>query len=81
VFFDSTDGEDVMALLPEWRHVLRRAWSMRLMLLAGLLSGCEAVLPMFSDSIPRGVFAGLTMAVIPLAMWARVVAQKGLRDD
>ena len=31
-------------LLPDWRDILRRAWSIRLMLLAGLLSGCEAVL-------------------------------------
>ena len=30
--------------LPDWRDILRRAWSIRLMLLAGLLSGCEAVL-------------------------------------
>jgi hypothetical protein len=70
-----------MNLLPDWKRVLKKAWSMRLMLLAGLLSGCEAVLPMFSDSIPRGVFAMLTMLVIPLAMLARVITQKEMRDD
>jgi hypothetical protein len=70
-----------MSLISDWKRVLKKAWSMRLMLLAGLLSGCEAVLPMFSDSIPRGVFAMLTMLVIPLAMLARVIAQKEMRDD
>lgn len=70
-----------MSLIPGWRRILKKAWSVRLMLLAGLLSGCEAVLPLFVDALPRGVFAGLTLAVIPLAMVARVVAQKGMRDD
>lgn len=31
-----------MHLLPEWRAVLARAWSVRLILLAGLLTGAEA---------------------------------------
>lgn len=70
-----------MSLIPDWKRIVRKAWSLRLMLLAGLLSGCEAVLPLFVDAIPRGIFAGLTLAVIPLAMVARVVAQKEMQDD
>ena len=44
-------------LIPEWRAVLNKAWSVKFSLLAGLL-GCaaEVALPIFSDSIPRGVF-------------------------
>lgn len=70
-----------MSLLPDWRRVVRKAWSMRLMLLAGILTGCETILPLYADSLPRGLFAGVSMAVIVLAMLARVVAQKGMRDD
>lgn len=70
-----------MSLLPDWKRVIKKAWSMRLMLMAGLLSGCEAVLPLFVDALPRGIFAGLTLAVIPLAMAARVIAQKDMQDD
>lgn len=70
-----------MTLLPDWRRILRRAWSMRLMLLAGLLSGAEAILPLFVDALPRGMFAAATLMVIPAAMVARVVAQQELRDE
>jgi hypothetical protein len=70
-----------MSLLPDWKRVIRKAWSVRLMLVAGLLTGCEAVLPLFQDAIPRGVFAVLTMLAIMGGMVMRVVAQKELRDD
>ncbi|MEP9388208.1 hypothetical protein [Mesorhizobium sp. KR9-304] len=35
-----------MRLVANWRAVLTRAWSMRLMSLAGLLSGMEIALPL-----------------------------------
>lgn len=66
------------SLLPEWRRILRRAWSIRLAALAGLLSACEAILPLFGDAMPRGLFAWLTLVTITGAMIARVVAQKGM---
>lgn len=65
-----------MNLLPDWRRILRRAWSIRLMILAGLLSGVEVVLPFFADSLPRGLFAGLSIAATAAAFVSRVVAQK-----
>ena len=34
-----------MKLVSDWRHVLRNAWSVRLIVLAALLSGLEVVLP------------------------------------
>ena len=70
-----------MKLVAQWRQIMRKAWSMRLMLLAGLLTGCETVLPLFVDSIPRGVFAGLTLVVIPMAMFARIAVQKDMDDE
>jgi hypothetical protein len=48
-----------MKPVANWRAVLRRAWSMRLMLLAGLLSGAEVALQLLDGiiPIPPGVFA------------------------
>lgn len=69
-----------LKLLKDWRLILRRAWSIRLMLLAGILTGCETILPLFADELPRGVFAALSMLVIASAMVARLVAQKNLHD-
>ena len=69
-----------MTLLADWKAIVRRAWSIRLMLLAGLLTGCEAVLPLFVADLPRHVFSALSVAVIAAAMVARLVAQKGLGE-
>ena len=67
-----------LALLPGWRRILRKAWSMRLAALSGVLSACEVVLPLFVDAMPRALFAGLALVTITGAMIARLVAQKGL---
>jgi polyferredoxin len=69
-----------MKLIWNWREILRRAWSIRLMLLAALLSGVEVALPFFMDSMPRGIFAGLSFLVVASAFVARLVAQKGLSE-
>lgn len=69
-----------MKLIDNWRDVLRRAWSMRLMVLAALLSGAEIVLPLFSEALPRGLFAVLSFLTVAGAFVARLVAQKGLSE-
>lgn len=62
----------------EWRGVLRRAWSIRLMILAGLLSGLEVALPMVRDFLPihPGVFSGLSFFTVGGAFVARLLVQK-----
>ena len=70
-------------LLPDWRQILRRAWSIRLMLIAGLLSGCEAVLPLVTDHLPwpRWASAALIAAVVAGAFVTRLLAQQRDKDD
>jgi hypothetical protein len=70
-------------LLPDWRDILRRAWSIRLMLVAGLLSGCEAILPLFSDSfpMPRWASSALVAVVIMAAFVTRLLAQRDKDGD
>jgi hypothetical protein len=66
-------------LLPDWRTVLRRAWSLRLILLAGLLTGCEAVLStMGTEWLPVPVWARMVIlfGVLGAAFVARLLAQK-----
>lgn len=69
-----------MNLYSNWKTIIRKAWSFRLMLLAGVLSGCEVVLPLFIDSMPRNVFAGLSVFVVTAALIARVVVQKDFQE-
>lgn len=67
-----------MRLDHDWRDILRRAWSVRLMVLAAVLSGVEIVLPLFSDWFERGTFAILSFVAVAGALVARIVAQRGL---
>jgi hypothetical protein len=46
------------------------------MLLAGILSAIEVILPFFQDHFPRGVFAALSGISVGAAFVARLVAQK-----
>jgi hypothetical protein len=69
-----------MKLTADWKHVLKKAWSVRLMILAGLLSGAEVILPLFIDTLPRRLFAVLSMVVITAAFVARLTAQRGFDD-
>lgn len=68
-----------MKLISNWREILRYAWSIRLMILAGVLSGVEVILPLFADCCPRGLFAVLSLLTIAGAFVARIVAQKDVQ--
>ena len=70
-----------MHLLKNWKQIVKKAWSFRLAGLAGILSTCEVLLPVFIGSMPRGLFALLSVLTITLAMIARVVAQKEMSSD
>jgi len=65
-------------LYDNWREIVRKAWSVRFMLLAGALSAAEVVLPLFADVIPRGTFAALSGVTVGAAFIARIVAQKDI---
>jgi len=67
-----------MYLYPNWKEIARRAWSIRFLVLAGILSGLEVILPFFSDEIPRNLFAILSFVAVSAAFVARLVVQKGL---
>lgn len=67
-----------MTLYDNWRQIIRRSWSLRFILIAGVLSGCEVALPMLGDKFSPGVFAGLSAAFTCAAFVARLVAQKGI---
>ncbi len=67
-----------MKLYDNWREIVRRSWSLRFIILAALLSGCEIALPLIGDIFDPGVFAGLSFVFTAAAFIARLVAQKGI---
>ena len=68
-----------MNLIPDFSRVLRKAWSIRLMALAALLTAAEVVLPFFAHTVPDGLFAALSAIAVAGAFVARLVAQKDMQ--
>lgn len=75
-----------MTLIEDWKLVLAKAWSMRLILLSSLLSGLEAAMPLITDFfqplgiIPPGTFAILAVLVSAAAGISRLVAQPAMTN-
>jgi hypothetical protein len=67
-----------MKLYDNWKDILTKAWSIRFMIIAGVLSACEIVLPLYVDAIPKDTFAILSAFFCCSALIARLVAQKGM---
>jgi len=65
-----------ISLYPNWKEIIRKAWSIRFIVMAGILSGCEVILPLFGDSIPKNLFASLSLFFVTAAFIARIVAQR-----
>lgn len=71
-----------MKLLDNWKLVVKRAWSIRLIVFAAILSGVEIALPVIDQlvEIPRGWFAAGSFIVTVAAFIARLVAQSNLPE-
>jgi len=69
-------------LITNWWQVLKRAWSIRWIVLAGMLSGLEVFLPIIDGNldIPRGLFAAFSGAATCAAFISRILVQKGIID-
>ena len=72
-----------MKPVTDWRAVLRYAWSVRLMILAALLSGLEVALPLIDGLLPihPGIFAALSFVTVVAAFIARIVVQKDISHE
>lgn len=69
-----------MKPVSNWRTVIRKAWSVRFMILGLVFIGLEAALPLLHGVLPvgPGVFAALTGLSIAGAFVSRIVMQKDL---
>ena len=70
-------------LLPNWREVLTRAWSMRLLALSILLGAAALALPYLEGLLPigQGTFVLLIFVVDIAAAVARLIIQPRRRPD
>ena len=58
-----------------WRYLLRKSWAIRWIVLSGLLSGLEVLLPLFESALPRGLFGALSFGATVAAVVARLLVQ------
>jgi hypothetical protein len=65
-----------MHIKDDWGQIVRKAWSIRFMLLAFALTMAEVMLPFFSDAVPPRTFALLSGLAVAGAFVARLVAQR-----
>lgn len=72
-----------MRLVLNWRAVLTRAWSVRLMALAFILTVAEVALPLLDGylPIPPYTFAALSGLATAGAFVARLVAQNNVSGE
>ncbi len=72
-----------MKIVTNWLPLLKHAWSIRFIILAGVLTGLEALipdLPSFLNLTDRQ-FSAINFAVVTGAFVARLVAQKKVTDN
>ena len=69
-----------ISLLDDWSKIARRAWSIRLSIVAAIFTAAEVVVPLFGDVLPRGVFVLLAFSASIGAAIARLVAQPEMRE-
>lgn len=66
-----------MNLIPDWRTVLKKAWSLKFNFAAAFLGAAEVFVALFDPTdIPNGMFASMSAVVSMLAFGARLMAQK-----
>ena len=70
-----------MRLVSDWRLILRKAWSVRLMLLATALNSLAAVWFVLSDNVPEWLFLVSGICIPMAALVARLIDQPRMRHD
>lgn len=70
-----------MKMLDNWKLLVRKAWSLRLLALAAVLSGLEAIAPFAAPWLGQRTFAVLMFSIVAAAFIARLLAQKETTNE
>ena len=68
-------------LLPDWKNILRKAWSIKLLLVAMALTAWEAYLALTGEPGQNVALTILTGGVTAAAFGARLLAQVNMEKD
>ncbi|UOD30694.1 hypothetical protein INH39_02810 [Massilia violaceinigra] len=71
-----------MRLVPDWRAVLAKAWSLKFNAASAVLSTAEVYIALAQPAgVPQGMFAAIGALVSLLAFGARLLAQKEIHGN
>lgn len=68
-----------MTLVENWDVILKKAWSVRLLLLSVILSAAEGIVPLFIDVMPRNTFTILAALAAVGGAASRIIAQPAMQ--
>lgn len=76
-------GPFELQLREDWGWVLRHAWSVRFIAVAGVLTGAETALPLVANftPIPPPLYAGLMFILTCGALMSRLVVQRSIGNN
>lgn len=67
-----------MKIKDNWRVILRKAWSVKFMVLAALFDGLASVWFVMSDAVPTPAFMAIGVGLNLAGVLARIVKQDGI---
>ena len=70
--------DGICTLHADWKTIITKAWSIRFLILAIVCQAGEIIVPLYSENLPRHVFALLSISFASLSFYARIIAQKDL---
>jgi hypothetical protein len=65
-----------MTLRPNTSNLIKHSRTIKWGVLAGVMSGVEAIVPLFNAAMPRGIFAALSFVAVCGALWARLLVNQ-----
>ena len=69
-----------MQLKKDWKIVIKKAWSVRLVALSAIFSAAQLAIPIYADTLDRDTFALLSILACIGAIFVRVLTQGNMPD-
>lgn len=69
-----------LQLAQNWKAILTQAWSVRFIIISGILSTAEVTLNTLVETYPGGSLAIAATITSTLALVARIIAQQGIEE-
>jgi len=63
----------------DWHIVLKKAWSIRFIIMSIVFQSTDLLLPIYSDKFTRGIFSSLSIISAALSFYSKFVVQEDVK--